>query len=134
MEDGQQRVFDEVSHVIAGVFAIEKFFRGSMQDGQLGCCRAGKIGAMDANAHGGDVIGDRLNSVVLTVDALVFDVAGDAVFDQHGLENVGNLVGHTAVGGQFSVEEGKALMELVEQFFVGEPDEVGKAGRDKLVG
>jgi hypothetical protein len=61
-------------------------------------------------------------------------VAGDAIFDEHGLENVRDLVRQTAVGGQFSVEKRNVFVQLVEEFFVGEPDEVGEAGWDKLVG
>ena len=89
---------------------------------------------VDANAHADDVVVNRLEPLVLALGARILDDSGDAVFHQQGLENVRDLVGQPPVGGQFSVEERNAVVQLLVQFLVGEPDEIGEVGGDKFVG
>ena len=48
---------------------------------------------MDANAHAGDVVVNRLKPLDLAVVAQVIDVAGDAILDQQGLKNIRDLIG-----------------------------------------
>ena len=89
---------------------------------------------VNANAYAGDVVIKGLEVVGLVVGSRIFDVAGGAIFNQQGLENVGDLIGQAAGGGQLSVKKRDPLMNLLPQIFIGEPDEVGEVRGEKFVG
>ena len=76
---------------------------------------------------------DRLDGAVLFADPQILDVSRDGVLDQHGLKHVGHLVGQAPEQRQLSVKQWRVLLDALAEFGVGEPDEIFKAGRDKLL-
>src|SRR5579864_8829377 len=60
-------------------------------------------------------------------------MAWNRVFYEHGLQNIGNLVGHAAIQRQLTVEDRHMLLDAFAQIGIGEPHEILKACRHEFV-
>ena len=61
-------------------------------------------------------------------------MAGNVVFHQQGLEDIGDAVGQSAGSGQLSIEKRNTFVHFLQQILIGKPDKINKVGGDKLIG
>ena len=132
--NGQHPVCDKGFDHIAGVFAVQQFLRGNLQLRQLGGSSAGKLDMANANADSGDAVVDRVDRLRFGVLMnYVFNRARHRVFNQHGLQYVGNLAEQASVGGQFAFEKRNALFYFLQQVLIREPYEISKVYGNKFL-
>src|ERR1700733_971761 len=87
---------------------------------------------MNADADSGDVVVDGFELSAFARVPRGFNDSRYSEFDQHCLQHVGDLIGKAAAEGEFSAEQGNALVKLPKQIVFGEPHEIGKADGNKF--
>jgi hypothetical protein len=114
------------------VFAIRQLLGGRFERRQFAGGSSGKLDVADANQDSGDAVDDGVGRSALGAGPEVLDDAWNVVFDQQGLQDVGNQVGEVAADGELAVVQREALVEAFLEFVVSEPDEVFEVRGKKL--